>query len=116
MANFEYLVIQLVANHHPSVHGFYPCPEYITKVSDGAAVTMGQPSLSACLDFPANNKVDIPPSPTLSISRPYANWSAAEKVRLKVGESFFWLLDIKFHVFFRVYSFYISHELQQISR
>ena len=23
MANLEYLVIELVANHHPSVHGFY---------------------------------------------------------------------------------------------
>ena len=29
MANIEYLVFELVANHHPSVHGFYPCPEFL---------------------------------------------------------------------------------------
>jgi len=26
------MVIELVANHYPSVHGFYPCPEYIYAV------------------------------------------------------------------------------------
>ena len=29
MATLEYVIIELVANHHLSVYGFYPCPEYI---------------------------------------------------------------------------------------
>ena len=29
LTKLEYLVIELVANHYPSAHGFYPCPGLI---------------------------------------------------------------------------------------
>ena len=45
--------------------------------------------------FLDTRKVDMLPSPILHILRPSASWSA-KKVRLKVIESFFWKLDVKF--------------------